>query len=372
MRVICSFVCLLILAAPLWAQDSATPIPVVVVNAATTPTPLSAVAVALPSSFYLEGVGMVWQDLNRCSAAALTIQLSYFSEFTGDYAGVMKRLNPNIEDVSVRLEEMAAIAETYGLKGVVRRGGTIDLIKQVVVAGFPILIENAYYDGAGGFKDWMSHNRVVIGYDDAEGVFIAKDSLLGNGDDKRGIHLKYQDVDDRWRDFNRDYLILYRPSQEAALQAVLGPQWDMTYNAEWVLQQADADVAAGKKDSFTTYNRAWALLQLGRNDEAAAAFDQAQATGLPWRFFWYDFSVFEAYLKVGRYDDAMALVQRTIANTKGVEEMYYYAALIYLAQGNTERAKGNLEAALFRNQYFAEAQAKLDALNGVTTTTTGG
>jgi tetratricopeptide (TPR) repeat protein len=70
--------------------------------------------------------------------------------------------------------------------------------------------------------------------------------------------------------------------------------------------------------------------------------------------------VFEAYLKVGRFDDALLLAQRTLANTKAVEEIYYYAALAYLGQGNVERAKANLEAALYRNQYFAEAKAKLD------------
>jgi tetratricopeptide (TPR) repeat protein len=315
---------------------------------------------------------MVWQDLNRCSAAAFTIQLSGYDEFTGDYTAVMRRLNPNPEDVSVRVEEMVEMAKDYGLNGIVRRGGTVELMKQLLYAGFPVLIENSYYDGAGGFKDWMSHNRVLVGYDDAAGVFLIKDSLLGNGDDKLGVRMKYEDVDERWRDFNRDYLVLYRPSQEAALQAVLGPQWDATYNAEWVLQQAAADEAAGKKDSFTTYNRGWALLQLGRTEEAVATFDQAMSVGLPWRFFWYDFSVFEAYLKVGRYDDVINLVQKTIAGTKGIEEMYYYAALAYLAQGNTDRAKANLEAALYRNKFFTEAQTKLDELNGVTTTTTTG
>lgn len=369
MRLLWSVIGLLVLSVPVWAQETATPVPVVVQPAAT--ATLSAPA-ALPPSAYVEGVGMVWQDLNRCSAAAFTIQLSFFDEFTGDYGAIMKRLNPNIEDVSARVEEMVTIAADYGLKGVVRRGGTIQLMKQILVAGFPVLIENSYYEGGGGFKDWMSHNRVLVGYDDAAGVFIIKDSLLGNGDDKKGIRMKYEDVDERWRDFNRDYLVLYRPNQEEAVKAVLGPMWDETANAEWVLQQADADDAAGHKDSFTTYNRGWALLQLGRTDEAVAAFDEAQRVGLPWRFFWYDFTVFEAYLKVGRYDDVITLVTRTLSNTKGVEEMYYYVALAYLGKGNTERAKANLQAALYRNQYFAEAQTKLDELNGVTTATSGG
>ena len=374
MRLVWSLIGLLLIAVPVWAQTATAPVPVVVVAPIATPTAnaLSAVPGILPATHYIDGVSMVWQDLNRCSAAAFTIQLSAYAEFTGQYHDVMVRLNPNFEDVSVRIEEMAQFAAEYGLKGVVRRGGTIDMMKRLIASGFPVLIENAYYEGGGGFKDWMSHNRVLVGYDDAAGVFIIMDSLLGDGTDKLGIRMKYEDIDARWRDFNRDYLVLYRPDQEVAAQAVLGPHWDPLFNAQWVLQQADDDTTAGRVDSFTTYNRGWAYLQLGRYEEAAAAFDQAQATGLPWRFFWYDFSVFEAYLKVGRYDDAVLLAQRTLASTKAVEEIYYYAALAYLGQGNVDRAKANLEAAIYRNQYFTEAKNKLAELTGGVPTTTGG
>jgi tetratricopeptide (TPR) repeat protein len=373
MRLVWSLIGLLLVAVPVWAQATTTPVPVVVAPVATpTIIPLSDIPAILPSDSYIDGMGMVWQDLNRCSAAAFTIQLTAYTEFTDQYHDVMVRLNPNIEDVSVRVEEMIEVANEYGLKGVVRRGGTIDMMKRLIASGFPVLIENAYYEGGGGFKDWMSHNRVLVGYDDAAGVFLIKDSLLGNGDDKKGIRMKYEDVDNRWRDFNRDYLVLYRPDQEANVQSILGPHWDPVFNAQWVLQQADEDEAAGRTDSFTTYNRGWAYLQLGRYDEAATTFDQAMATGLPWRFFWYDFSVFEAFLKVGRYDDALLLAQRTLANTKGAEEIYYYAALAYLGQGNTDRAKANLEAALYRNPYYTDAKNKLAELTGGTTTTTGG
>jgi tetratricopeptide (TPR) repeat protein len=359
-------------AVPVIVQPTMTAVPVIaqpVVVPTVNPNP---VPVVLPPSAYVEGVGMVWQDLNRCSAASFTIQLSAYDEFTGDYTTVVRRLNPDIGDVSVRVEEMITMAEEYGLKGIVRRGGTIELMKQFLAAGFPVLIENSYYEGAGGFDDWMSHNRVLVGYDDATGEFLIKDSLLGNGEDTRGIRRKYEEIDERWRDFNRDYVVIYRPSQEASVYAILGPQVDPMYNAEWVLQQADMDAAAGHRDSFTTYNRGWAYLELGRIDEAVAAFDQARTTGLPWRFFWYDFSAFEAYMKVGRYDDVIALAQKVISKIKGVEEVYYYAGLAYLAQGNTERGKANLEAAVARNKFFTEAQSKLDELNGVTTTTTGG
>ncbi|MCU0512513.1 MAG: C39 family peptidase [Anaerolineae bacterium] len=319
----------------------------------------------LPDTQHLTGFTMYLQELNRCSAAALAIHLSYFRDyFPDDYWVMKRRLNPSFEDVSVRIEEMVEVAQEYGLNGIVRRGGTLELLKQLVAGGFPVLIENAIYEGNDAFRDWMSHNRVVTGFDDNTGEIFFWDPSLGNGPDDLGIRLPYDQLDERWRPFNRNYLVIYRPQDEERLKTILGPQWDAAYNAQWTLEQAEADRAAGKLDSFTTYNIGWAQLQLGDYAAAAAAFDEARAVGLPWRFFWYDFSVFEAWNALGRYDDMLRLVHETIQRAPGVEELYYYAALAYEGNGNTERALLNLQAALSRHPRFTAAQAALTRLQG--------
>ncbi len=317
-----------------------------------------------PPKATIEGLKMVWQDVNRCSAAALTIHLSHFDAFTGDYSAIVRRLNGNAEDVSVRIEEMAAVAEEYGLKTVVRRGGTLELLKQLIAAGFPVLIENAYYDGGGGFRDWMSHNRVLIGYNDETQEFFFMDPLIGPGVENRGIPLTYDLVDNRWRAFNRDFLVIYTVQEEPVLRAALGDYWDETYANEQALAQAEAELAGEQSDSFAMMNKAWALYQLGRLDEAVAAFDAGRATGLPWRYFWYEFTALEAYLDAGRYDDVIKIVRGVLANAPGVDEMYYYIARAYQGQGNIERAIANLEAALWRNPFMKEAQELLDTLSG--------
>src|SRR5215475_676331 len=76
---------------------------------------------ALPPSARLTGITMVYQDFNRCSAAALTMQLSYFG-WKGTYTDTIRALNPNSDDVAVRLDEMAAFAEQQGLKAIFRDG----------------------------------------------------------------------------------------------------------------------------------------------------------------------------------------------------------------------------------------------------------
>jgi hypothetical protein len=70
-----------------------------------------------PDSYHLTGFTIYLQELNRCSAASMSIYLSYYTEyFKDDYWIMKRRLNPSIEDVSVRLEEMAAVAGEYGRK----------------------------------------------------------------------------------------------------------------------------------------------------------------------------------------------------------------------------------------------------------------
>lgn len=315
----------------------------------------------LPSAIKLTGIQATYQDVNRCSAAALTIQLSYFFEGRFNYSDVIRGLNPHSEDVAVRIEEMAAYAQAQGLGAVVRFGGTVDLLKALVANGFPVLVENVYYDGITGnpFRDFLSHNRVIMGYDDDLGVLYTFDSLLGNGEDGTGRPMEYADYDDRWRPFNRDYLVVYRPEEESLVQAILGDHWDYTYNTEYSLQLSQDEIDADDIDSFTLFNMGTSLTMLGRYEEAADYFDQARDLGLPWRMLWYQYGVFEAYYRVGRYQDVIDLARTVIATTEGVEEMYYYIGLAAEGLGDLQRAEANLAAALFRNTYFAEATQAL-------------
>jgi tetratricopeptide (TPR) repeat protein len=311
----------------------------------------------------LDGIMAVFQDTNRCSAAALTIQLSYF---LGDrpYDAVVRGLNPHIEDVSTRLDEMAALAEYYGLRGIVRYGGTLDILKDMIDAGFPVLVENVYYEGDGGFDAWLSHNRVVMGYDDTTQEILTFDPLLGNGENDLGRPIPYAEIDERWRPFNRDFLVLYRPEDEATLQAALGEHWDKLYNDEWAFTLSMNEMGTETADSFTLFNMGSSLVELGRYAEAADAFDQARAIGLPWRMMWYQFGPFDAYLQTERYQDVIDIAREVIAGTSGVEEVYYYAATAYAALGDTLRAEANFEVAIMRNRYYAAPYLGLAALRG--------
>jgi tetratricopeptide (TPR) repeat protein len=314
---------------------------------------------SFPEAVSLTGLKLVWQQYNRCATAALAIYLSYFESWTGRYDQIIAALNPHEDDVSVRMEEMGAYAEAQGLDALVRTGGTLDTVRALINAGFPLLVENVHYEGP---NDWMSHNWVLTGYDDAAGVVLAFDPRLGAGPDGLGRPMPYAEFEEGWKPFNRNYLLLYNPADAARVQAVLGDQWDATVNAEWTLEQASAEVGADPDDAFALFNMASALVALGRHDEAAPLFDRADSIGLPWRMLWYQYGPFEAYLETGRYEDALALGQRVLQTTQGVEEIYYYIGRAYEGLGNTERAVANYQVALWRNRYFAEAEAALAAL----------
>ncbi len=330
---------------------------------------------APPESAQVDGGTLVYQAFNRCSAAAATILLSHYPAFDGSYSAVTQALTPHAEDVSARLEETLAVAADYGLQGIARTGGTPDLLKVLIAAGYPVLMELSHAHTPPSpnkpFGDWMSHNTVLIGYDDnatlegaeSPGVFYFLDSMLGAGPDGLGYPVSVADALERWRHFNRGYVLLFDPADAAAVEALVGPdQWDAPTNAAHTLALADADLEAGLDDGFTAMNRGAALYALSELDAALESFDAGQEKGLPWRYFWYEFDVFETYLDAGHIDAVQALVRVTLADAPGVDELYYYIARAYLAQGETARAQANLEGALWRNPRFAEAQALLDEI----------
>lgn len=318
----------------------------------------AAPAMSLPPAVSLSGLSPVYQLVNRCSAAALTIQLSYF-DWEGNYTTAINGLNPNEADVAVRLDEMVTFVNQFGFEAVERFGGTVDILKALVAGGFPVLIENSYYEGPGGYDAWLGHNRVVMGYDDAQGVLLTYDSLLGNGPDNTGRPIPYAEMDERWRPFNRDYLVVYRPEQAEQVRQILGEDWDVETNHRRALALSQAELDTDLEDGFTWFNIGSSMLALGDAPTAALAFDRAFEIGLPWRMLWYQYGPLEAYLQMGRFEDVITRAQSVITNTGGVEESYYYMGLAHEAIGDLQRAIRYMEIAVYGNRYYAPAATEL-------------
>jgi len=239
-----------------------------------------------------------------------------------------------------------------------RVGGTLDRLKQLLVAGYPVIIE-AGYDPEPNRLGWMGHYLLVVGYDDGTQELVTNDSYLGEG--KR---YTYAHIQEFWQHFNYTYIIVHESGEEPALLALLGEDADPQANFINALELSTAEATADRNDPYAWFNMGTNFVSLELYDRAEIAYDQARKIGLPWRMLWYQFGPMQAYQERGRYDDVLALTTANLNDGGGqyVEETYYYAALARQAKGDTERAINNLREVVNFNPNFAPARELLTQL----------
>jgi tetratricopeptide (TPR) repeat protein len=330
-----------------------------------TPIPSPAPSPTLPSAFTLSGVRHEHQGWNNCGPTTLGMALSYWgrNETQVQIAPVLK---PDPEDKNVSPSEMAAYARDLGLGATVRVNGTVEGLKDLVRAGFPVIVETWYVRDA---RDQLGHYRLIVGFDDAAQQFITYDSLHGPD-----VTIGYQEIDELWRVFNRIYLVVYQPERWDALAGILGPDVDDTAMYERALERARAEAAnppgscvayADCADwvTFSHFSAGTSLTSLGRHEEAAAAYDQARQLGLHYRMLWYQFGAYESYTAAGRYDDVVALADATLVTANNLEESYYWRGKARLALGDVQGARSDFNAALRYHEGWPPAAIALNELN---------
>lgn len=314
----------------------------------------------LPLTARLTGFRHEYQGWNNCGPATLTMALSYYG-WANDQIVAARWLKPDPEDKNVSADQMAAFVNQFTpVRALVRYAGDLDRLRQLVNAGYPVVVAAGFEPGD---EDWMGHYLLVAGYDDLAGTILSQDSYLGPD-----TIYRQDDFDRYWRHFNRVYIVLYPPEEEAAVLALLGDDADVQSNFERALAVARQEAAASSDDPFAWFNLGTSYVLLGQYEQAALAFDRARTTGqgLPWRMLWYQFGPFEAYYRAGRYYDMLDLVRFNLATTPegehAIEETYYYAGLARAALGETERAILNLRQALLINPNFVPAAEALATL----------
>jgi hypothetical protein len=339
---------------------AATPLPAPVGGGGAETMQSSAQVVSnIPSTHRNFGFQWARQTWNNCGPATLTTALSYFG-WQQDQEYAKSFLRPNREDKNVSPSELVNfIDEQAQVDALWRMGGNLDLLKALIAAGFPIMIERGMMFEA---NDWLGHYQIFVAYDDGQGVFYAYDSFLGNGAGE-GVPMRYSELDEDWRAFNRTFIVIYNPSEVGLVQSVLGEHWDAERAAEIALETAQQDARANQADGFAWNNMGTSLVALGRYQEAATAYDLArQAGNLPWRILWYQFGMFEAYYNMGRYDDVISLAQSNLNQAEELEESYYWRGMALAAQGNVGDAATNFRTALRFNPNYDAAQQALDSL----------
>lgn len=337
----------------------------------TTPTPAPTPTLApLPEQHVLNGMGVIKQTFNNCGPANLTQTLNFLGNDITQ-TEVAAYLKPNAEDRNVSPWQIADYVneQTPGFSAIARSGGTLEMVKRFVSAGYPVVIEKGYELPESG---WWGHYLTVFGYDDAEQELLTQDSYLGPWDGS-GRTAKYDEIEKFWQQFNYTFYVVYQPHQEKEIAAILGPEMFDDF-AMWknAAARAEAEVESNPNDAIAWFNLGTALTRMGGltgesryYQGGAQAFDEAREIGLPPRMLWYQFQPYLAYMKLQRYQDIVELADATLETQGGrnVEETFWYKGHALAFLGDVAGAREAYQEALLVNENFYPAQWSLDALN---------
>jgi len=300
----------------------------------------------------LEPMSHDWQKFNNCGPVTISMALSYHGREVGqlDIAAAVKGVP---EDKNVSPQEIVWYIRDQGLDAVARVNGDIDTLQRLVSNDIPVIVQQ-WMDRPD--HDMTGHYRVLRGYDRAAQVMIVNDSFSGPM-----LRFSYADFDRLWRGFNRSYIPVYRPEQEALVASIVGDDWDDEAMYVRALAQAQMEVEE-RGDLYAWFNLGDALLELDRDEEAVAAYEQALAFGLPPRMMWYRFGPLEAYNRVGQYQKTLGLAEPLLADAPMLEEVHYHRGIAYEGLGHPQNAMAAYQMALQHNSRFQAAREALEAL----------
>ena len=320
----------------------------------------------LPPKVALSGIKHEYQSFNNCGPASLSMLLSFWG-WQGDQRTTKAVLRPNEDDANVMLPEMIDyVTANTNLKAMVRLGGNLEMIKQFIAAGFPVMIEMGHHPADDW---WMGHYVVVSGYDDAWSALITQDSLI-----MPDLPLPYADIKAHWwRDFNRPLLVVYPPEREEEVLTIFGEERDITRNLELTMAETEKEIPdlVGRDLFFALYNKAALQYMLDQPNEAAGTFDQAFALyntldekQRPWRLLWYREEAYQTYYEVGRYQAVIDLTNATLSmlSKRGLEESHYWRGMAYEALGEPDKAIFDYQIAIQLRPTYQQALTALNRL----------
>ena len=350
---------------------------------APTPTstslPLTATAVPLPSltptpipaSLALTGIRHEYQKFNNCAPASLSMVLSYWG-WGGDQFQTRAYLRPSfeIDDKNVNpFEIVDYVQKNTQFDAVWRVGGNLGLLKRLVAAGYPVLIEKGLLDPHD--HAWLGHYQLISGYNDTKAQFLVYDSYEGPPE---AYGVSYDVIAQFWRHFNFVYVVVFPRDRSTDVQSILGTDSDPQQNFQSAAQLASAEAGSltGREQFFAWFNLGSNLVSLQDYVNAARAYDNAFAlyaalpeAERPWRLLWYQDGPYAAYYYTGRYQDVINLAHTTLLNVDKpvLEETYYWRGMAKEALGDRAGAIEDLTRAAALNPNSTPAAEELRRIN---------
>ena len=324
-------------------------------TATPSPTPL-------PQSVNLTAPTWEKQEPNNCGPATLTMYLRYYG-WEGNQTDIADLLKPIRQDRNVNVEEIIYYARTRAgwLNVEYRVGGDLQMLKRLIAAGIPVMIEESFHFEETYWPNddhWAAHYNLLTGYDEITKTFTSQDSFYGANQ-----VVSYDRTEEYWKSFNYVYIILFPPAQEGTVREILGEDWDVDINRQNALQKALEQTRDDPQDAFAWFNLGTNYVYFERYAEAAVAYDQARAIGLPQRMLRYQFGPFFAYFNTGRMEDLHALLDYALDLTPNAEEALLWRGWAYYREGDIRQAETNFRQALLENPNYQDAQLALDILH---------
>jgi len=346
-----------------------TPLPTINETPLPTSTP-TLIPTPIPDRVLLSGIRHEYQRFNNCAPANLSMVLSYWG-WQGDQFQTRAYLRPSheIDDKNVNPFELVDYVEKFTeYDALWRVGGNLELLKKLVAAGFPVLIEKGLHPSDDA---WLGHYQTVSGYDEATGHFYVYDSYEGPPEAYR---VRYEQIAQFWRHFNFAYVVVFPPERTAEVHAILGahsnPLTNFQYAADLALMEANS--LGGREQFFAWFNRGSTLVYLQDYASAAQAYDTAFALYAalpldqrPWRLMWYQDGPYAAYYHTGRYQDVINLAHSTLINVDKpvLEETYYWRGMAKEALGDRAGAVEDLTRAFTLNPNSTPAGEEMRRIN---------
>ena len=361
------------LEATLMPLETATPQPGPTLRPTVTSTPL-------PATVMLNGIKYEHQHgrLNYCGPANFSMALTYWG-WDGNRDVIGKAVKPTDKDKNVMPYELQDYItdNVPGMRAIVRNGGDIEMLKRLVSAGFPVVVEKGIYElDVNGKYGWMGHYGFVTGYDEPKEMIIYQDTYQPQGAPPGpNRQIKYSTFIEGWRAFDYVFVVVYPDEKENEVLTLLGPLADEEQASRHALSmaQAEAQTLTDVDRFFAWFNVGTSHVALLQYADAAIAYDYAfnlyadlsvNDSVRPYRMMWYQTGPYKAYFYTNRFADVINLADTTLNDTISepvLEESLYWRGRAYYMAGKTDLAVKDYRAALsVHPQWIPATQALQD------------
>lgn len=331
-------------------QPTATQAPTATAQPSPTPIPSK---VDLPAPLW------ELQGANNCGPATLALYLRFYG-WEGNQDNIAQVVKPIVEDRNVNPEELVYFVRTHAgwLGAEFRVGGDLTLLKQLIAAGFPVMIEESFFFDTPYWPNddlWAAHYLLVTGYDEGAQTFTGQDSFHGPNQ-----VIAAATLDNYWQIFNRVYLLVYPTTQQDMLKAILGDNWDPDLNRQHALEVSQAESTSQPNNAYAWFNLGSNLVYFERYGEAASAYDTARNLGLYQRMLRYQFGPFFAYFHAAMTTELLTVTDYALQRTPNSEEALLWRGWAQYRLGKKLEAVADWQKALEDHPGYQDAQYALD------------